>query len=108
MGLKVCRGRMEKKDVKRREQGWKTKMENVIEVAGTLRARWGIEQAERRKEGEGGCMLCVAHAQHELENARGTRARTNDRGATKTAATVRHEREQGDERVSESAKRRSL
>ncbi|TGZ32126.1 Uncharacterized protein DBV15_01036, partial [Temnothorax longispinosus] len=32
------------------------------------------------------------------ENARGTRARTSDRSETRTAATVRHEREQGDER----------
>lgn len=36
----------------------------------------------------------MAHAQHEFLR----RARTSNDGATKTAATVRHEREQGDEK----------
>lgn len=40
-------------------------------------------------------MLCVAHAQHELHVVR---TRMNDEGTRETAATVRHEREQGDEK----------
>ncbi|KYN42131.1 hypothetical protein ALC56_03269 [Trachymyrmex septentrionalis] len=46
------------------------------------------------------CVLCVAHAQHELENVREEheRERTPVGGATRTTATVSHEREQGDER----------
>lgn len=79
-------------------------MENAIEITEAIApgARWGIEKAVDREEGV-----------RTLRGARAARvgkrrARTSDRGATRTAATVRHEREQGDERVSESARRRSL
>lgn len=105
----MCRGKMEKKDVKRRERERETRMESAIEVAEAPLRRerdGGIEQAEERKEGVRA--LRGARAARAGERMRDARARTGDRGATRTAATVRHEREQGDERVSESARRRSL
>lgn len=58
----------------------------------------GKRENDRSRGGKGrkevGCELCVAHAQHELLG----RARTKNDGTTETAATVRHEREQGDEK----------
>lgn len=104
MKPKVCRGKMEKEreTIRTRTENEDGEHYRSRRGAVVLRAGWGIEQVEERKEGV-----------RALRGARAARAGERKReraigSATRTVATVRHEREQGDERVSESARRRSL
>lgn len=61
------------------------------------------DRASWRKKGGGLRALLGARAARAGERTRNASENERSGGATRTVATVRHEREQGDERVSEAA-----
>ncbi|CAL1680241.1 unnamed protein product [Lasius platythorax] len=83
------------KKSRRKHRATRTRTENAIEVTDAIVPSEMGDRVENAMAERRGCVFCVAHAQHELHVVR---TRMNDEGTTETAATVRHEREQGDEK----------
>lgn len=74
-----------------------TRTENAIEVAKAVTPSEMVDRADEEEmltEGD----VFFAWRTRSTSELRAAQARTSDRDVTKTAATVRHEREQGDER----------